>query len=141
MPVALVGIVVLVTREKDRDSSWLRVVSLGSMASVHKRLSGGGYGPAVTAGQILTGVEVRAAVGIISSSEGVACIAALPTYHFSSEGINCPLALVLAIGVALSTPVAVFIVKKIGKQVSRVDYRRIYFSARNVSDFQNRKGL
>jgi len=111
--VIVVGIVVLVTQEKSRDFSWLRLLFLGSIASFNKGLSGGGYGPIVTAGQILTGVDARAAIGITSMAEGVTCIAAVLTYVLSGKPIDWNLAFALAIGVALSTPVAAFIVKKL----------------------------
>ena len=104
--VAIVGIVVLITGERTRDFSWLRLLFLGSIASFNKGLSGGGYGPIVTAGQILTGVEARAAIGITSLAEGVTCVAAVLTYAFSGKPIDWRLAVALAIGVALSTPVA-----------------------------------
>ena len=109
--VAVVGIMVLVTREKARDFSWLRLLFLGSIASFNKGLSGGGYGPIVTGGQILTGVDARAAIGITSLAEGVTCVAALLTYLLSGKSIDVFMALALAVGVALSTPLAAFIVK------------------------------
>jgi len=111
--VTIVGIVVLAKREKPTDFSWLRLLFLGSIASFNKGLSGGGYGPVVTAGQILTGVDARAAIGITSLAEGVTCIAAVLTYILYGRAIDWSLALALAIGVALSTPVAAFIVHKL----------------------------
>lgn len=111
--VAVVGIVVLVTHEKDRDFSWLRLLFLGSIASFNKGLSGGGYGPIVTGGQILTGVDARAAIGITSLAEGVTCIAALLTYLLYGKPIDWLLGIALAIGVAFSTPLAALIVRKL----------------------------
>jgi len=111
--VVIVGVVVLATGEKARDFSWLRLLFLGSIASFNKGLSGGGYGPVVTGGQILTGVDARAAIGITSLAEGVTCIAAVLTYLFSGKTIDWSLAFALAIGVALSTPVAAAVVRKL----------------------------
>jgi uncharacterized membrane protein YfcA len=111
--VVIVGVVVLASRGKERDFSWLRLLFLGSIASFNKGLSGGGYGPVVTGGQILTGVDARAAIGITSLAEGVACIAAVLTYFLAGKQVDWLLALMLAIGVGLSTPVAALIVKKI----------------------------
>ena len=111
--VVIVGVVVLVTRDRQRDFSWLRLLFLGSIASFNKGLSGGGYGPVVTGGQILTGVDVRAAIGITSLAEGVTCIAAVLTYLLAGKHVDWFLALMLAIGVGLSTPVAALIVKRI----------------------------
>jgi len=114
--VLIVGVVVLVTRDKQRDFSWLRLLFLGSIASFNKGLSGGGYGPVVTGGQLLTGVDVRAAIGITSLAEGVTCIAAFLTYILAGKQIDWMLALMLAIGVGLSTPVAALIVKKMDRK-------------------------
>jgi len=110
--VVIAGVVVLVTRKETRDFSWLRLLFLGSIASFNKGLSGGGYGPIVTAGQVLTGVDARAAIGITSLAEGVTCIAAVLTYAFSGTPIDWELSAALAVGVALSTPVAGFVVSK-----------------------------
>ena len=111
--VLIVGIIVLITRERERSFSWLRLLFLGSIASFNKGLSGGGYGPVVTAGQLLTGVDVRAAIGITAMAEGVTCIAAVLTYILAGKPIDWMLTLMLSIGVALSTPVAAFIVHKL----------------------------
>ncbi|HUV95497.1 MAG TPA: sulfite exporter TauE/SafE family protein [Anaerolineae bacterium] len=118
--VLIIGVVVLITREKQRDFSWLRLLFLGSIASFNKGLSGGGYGPVVTAGQILTGVDVRAAIGITMLAEGVACISSLIAYVWAGKQIDWLLALTLAIGVALSTPVAALIVKKMQTKYLKV---------------------
>ena len=118
--VFVVGIIVLASREKEREYSPLRLLFLGSIASFNKGLSGGGYGPVVTAGQILTGVDVRAAIGITCLSEGVACVSALIAYVWAGKRIDWLLALVLAIGVALSTPVAALIVKKMETKYLKV---------------------
>jgi len=111
--VLIVGVIVLMTRDKKQDFSWFRLLFLGSIASFNKGMSGGGYGPIVTAGQLLTGMDVRAAVGITSFAEGVACIAAFLTYLIAGKQVDLMMALMLAIGVALSTPLSALIVKKI----------------------------
>jgi len=62
---------------------------------------------------VLTGVNVRAAIGITALAEGVTCIAAMLTYVLAGKQVDLMLALPLSIGVALSTPVAAVIVKKL----------------------------
>jgi len=118
--VLIIGVVVLVSRERKQDFSWLRLLFLGSIASFNKGLSGGGYGPVVTSGQILTGVDVRAAIGITSLAEGVACISGLTAYIWAGKQIDWLLAAMLAIGVALSTPVAALIVSKMETKYLKV---------------------
>ncbi|NLF02400.1 MAG: sulfite exporter TauE/SafE family protein [Anaerolineales bacterium] len=110
--VAVVGVVVLISHQKDRDFSWLRLLFLGSIASFNKGLSGGGYGPIVTAGQLLTGIGARAAIGITSLAEAATCVAAFATHLFAGSVIDWNLTGAMAIGMALSTPIAALIVKK-----------------------------
>ena len=110
--VAIVGVAVLITRGRAPDFSWLRLLFLGSIAAFNKGLSGGGYGPIVTAGQMLTGVSARSAIAITSVAEGVTCIAATATYLVAGRTVDLRLAIPLAVGVALSTPVAAYIVSK-----------------------------
>jgi hypothetical protein len=106
-----VGVIVIWTRERQADFSWLRLLFLGSIASFNKGMSGGGYGPIVTAGQVLTGVNPRAAIGITQMAEGVTCVAAVITYWATSTPFNWQLSIALSIGVTFSAPLAAYIVR------------------------------
>jgi len=59
---AVLGLVVLVTRNRRYDFSWARMIFIGLLAAFNKGLSGGGYGPIVTAGQVMSGVGEKSAV-------------------------------------------------------------------------------
>lgn len=109
----IAGVIVLVTRNKKYGFSWIRLLSLGSLAAFNKGISGGGYGPLVTSGQILSGIEAKSAIGIISLAEGVSCIVALLMYGLIGKSIDWLFAVPLSIGVAISTPMAAFVVNKI----------------------------
>ncbi len=85
----------------------------GLFRRLNKGISGGGYGPIVIAGQLLTGVEVKGAIGITSLAEGITCIAAAFTYFLVSQNIDWLLLILLSIGIAFSTPVAAFIVRRV----------------------------
>lgn len=111
--VAVLGLVVLITYHKNYGFSWLRLSALGLLAAFNKGMSGGGYGPIVTSCQILVGVDARSAIGITSLAEGIVSVVSVLMYMFIGEGIDWRLAFPLTIGVALSTPVAAFIVSKV----------------------------
>ena len=111
--VAAVGIVVLAARNKNFGFSWPRLAGLGSLAAFNKGISGGGYGPIVISGQILTGVETKSAIGITSLAEGFTCIVAVLMYFLVGRNIDWLLPILLSIGVAFATPVAAFLVSKI----------------------------
>ncbi len=60
--------------------SWKRLIAIGLISSFNKGISGGGYGPLVTGGQVLSGREARSAVGSTSFAEGLVCLVGLLTY-------------------------------------------------------------
>ncbi len=77
--VAAIGFLLLAVKNTDCCFSWRRLIFIGSVAAFNKGISGGGYGPVVAAGQILTGVEPKSAIGVTALSEGVTCIIAVLT--------------------------------------------------------------
>ena len=106
------GIVILVCFNKDFKFSWGKIGFLGLIASFNKGMSGGGYGPVVTGGQILSGVESRSAVGITSLAEGLTCFVGVIVYILISRDlISWKLAPWLIIGAIASVPLSVKSVK------------------------------
>lgn len=74
------GILILVMFNRTLSFSLWKIGGLGLLASFNKGLSGGGYGPVITAGQILSGVEGKNAIGITALAEGITCIAGVIAY-------------------------------------------------------------
>ncbi len=111
--VLAMGIAILVTMNRTFAFSWKKLIGLGLLASVNKGLSGGGYGPLVTSGQVLSGVDGKGAIGITSLAEGLVCIVGVVAYVLTGNGaIDWGLAPSLIIGAVLSVPLAAFTVKK-----------------------------
>ena len=90
------------------------------MASFNKGASGGGYGPVVTAGQLLSGVDGKNAIGITSLAEGLTSAVGVAIYFFVASNVDWALAPYLAIGALLSVPLSAFTVKKIKTKRLRV---------------------
>ncbi|MCK4514006.1 MAG: sulfite exporter TauE/SafE family protein [Spirochaetaceae bacterium] len=111
-----VGIVVLVVRNRQTSFSWKRVVGLGLIASFNKGISGGGYGPVVTAGQITAGVDGKSAVAVTSVAEAVSCLAAVVVYLIAGAYGALPLAGYLVVGGVVSVPFSALTVKAINVQ-------------------------
>ncbi|MBD3313268.1 TSUP family transporter [Candidatus Woesearchaeota archaeon] len=116
-----IGAVIIITgiavflKNKTRSVSWRRLVALGSIASFNKGMTGGGFGPVLAGGQIISGVKSRSAVAITAFVESIVSLAGviifLITIGFTStEGW---LIAALLIGGLISTPAAVYIVKHI----------------------------
>ena len=114
------GILILLTLNKDYRFSWKKIIGLGSIAAFNKGMSGGGYGPVVTGGQILSGVTGKNAVGITSLAEGLTCIVGVLVFIVSPENLDWGLAPSLIIGALLSVPFCTFIVKRLPTKTLKI---------------------
>jgi hypothetical protein len=113
--VLMMGIVILVCLNRQFKFSWKKITFLGIIASFNKGMSGGGYGPVVTSGQILAGIEGKSAVGITSLSEGLTCVVGVITYILVSKNfVDWKLAPWIIAGSVLSVPLSAKSVKIIG---------------------------
>ena len=106
------GILILITNKKVYKFSWKKIVGLSVVASFNKGMSGGGYGPVVTSGQLLSGVNGKNAIGITSFAEGLTCLVGLIMYLSMNQTIDWTLAPFLVFGGMLSVPLAGITVKK-----------------------------
>ncbi len=107
------GIGILLTIGKTFAFSWKKVIGLGLVAAFNKGLSGGGYGPLATGGQILAGVDGKGAIGITSLAEGLVCIVGVLAYTLTGNGaVDWELAPSLILGAVLSVPLAALTVRK-----------------------------
>jgi len=112
--VLAVGVYLLVTLGKTFSFSWPKVVGLGVLAAFNKGISGGGYGPLVCGGQVVSGVEEKSAIAITSLAEGLVCLVGVGMYLISGNGgIDWGLAPSLVLGAVLSTPLAALTVKRV----------------------------
>jgi len=111
--VLAMGLGILLTINKTFPFSWKKLIGLGLVAAFNKGLSGGGYGPLVTGGQIVAGVDGKGAIGITSLAEGLVCIVGVLAYTLTGNGaVDWGLAPSLVLGAVLSVPLAAFTVKK-----------------------------
>ncbi len=108
----ILGLVVLVTRNRKYGFSWPKMIVLGLLAAFNKGLSGGGYGPIVTAGQIMSGVGEKSAVSITSLSEVLVSLTAVVAYILTRGSVDLVLTFCLVISVSFSAPVAAFLIKR-----------------------------
>ena len=76
--VLVMGMVILSNRKF--NFSWRKMIGIGVLSSFNKGISGGGFGPVVTAGQIMAGQKFKAAIGATTLAEAPICIASFFTY-------------------------------------------------------------
>lgn len=107
------GILILVRRTYSDGFSWRRLVAIGFLSSFNKGLTGGGYGPLITTGQIFAGLNPKAAVGITSLAEGLVSFIGVVTYALLAQGLNWTLAIPVLLGALASAPLAALTVQRL----------------------------
>lgn len=115
-----IGAVVLLTFGRTFIFTIKKIVGLGLFAAFNKGISGGGYGPIATGGQILSGVRTKSAIGIASVAEGLTSVAGVVLFFFFVPGAQWGLVPWLLLGGVLSVPAAAFTVKKVHARYLRV---------------------
>lgn len=115
------GIIIFITLNKKPKFRWSNIITLGTIASINKGMSGGGYGPLVMGGQMLSGIRVKNAIGITSFSESVTCLVGVIMYYLiSNNRVDWTLAPFLLIGAILSVPFATLTVKKLPEKKIKI---------------------
>jgi uncharacterized membrane protein YfcA len=95
--------------------TWVRITLMGLVGAANKGLTGGGYGPIITSGGILSGINEKAAVAIQSLSESFVSLIGFLYYYLYSEGILWSLTRNTALGVLIASPLAATILKNINE--------------------------
>jgi uncharacterized membrane protein YfcA len=111
--VLCLGLLLLKQKEREMPFSWRRIGGLGFLAAFNKGMSGGGYGPVVTSGQVLSGIRGRNAVGIASLAEGITSIVGVVVFLSSGTPIPWQLAPSLLLGAIASVPISAYVVSRI----------------------------
>jgi uncharacterized protein len=112
--VVSMGIIILWKKKENPVFSWPKIIGLGTLASFNKGMSGGGYGPLVTGGQMLAGVKTKNAIAITSLAEALTCLAGVILYFTVDRGsIEWKLTPYLVAGSICAVPLAAVIVKKL----------------------------
>lgn len=110
--VILMGIIIIIKHKTKNKISWRKIIGLGTLASFNKGISGGGYGPLIVSGQILSGVDSKKSIGITALAEGVTCFIGVIAYFIIGANVDWRLAPCLVSGSLISVPLSVYTVKK-----------------------------
>ena len=117
--VLAIGVFTIVMSRRTCRFSWRRIAALGLVASFNKGLSGGGYGPLVTGGQMLSGVNSKHAIAITSLAEGLICLVGFSLYYLIGGGVQMLLVPYLLIGALLSVPLSAVSLKRLNAEKLR----------------------
>jgi hypothetical protein len=123
-----IGLFIMVGKKILGEYSRRKIMGLGAIAAFNKGISGGGYGPLVTGGQVILGVPEKEAVGITSLAEGIVCITGLILYAVTNGLPDWGIALPLAIGGIMSVPISAWTVKVLPASLLRryIGYATIF---------------
>lgn len=117
--VLAMGVITLATLRRRIRYRPINVVIVGLVAAFNKGLSGGGYGPLVTAGQVISGMPAKHAVAITSIAEAFTCLVGLAAFLLLSGELDWSLATPLALGALLSVPIATLTVQRLPESIIR----------------------
>ncbi len=108
--VLTMGIILLL---KSRFSfSWKRIMLIGIISSFNKGLSGGGFGPIVTSGQMISGRKGKSSIGSTTLAEVPICLTGFLAYLATKAISDWHLALFLVLGASTAAPFGAFLTSK-----------------------------
>jgi hypothetical protein len=114
------GVVILATLNRPFRYRPAGIVAIGAVAAFNKGLSGGGYGPLVTAGQVVSGLPSKPAIAITSVAESFTCVVGLAAYLALGRQIHWGLTIPLVAGALLSVPIATLTVRRLPEKGLRL---------------------
>jgi len=117
--ILVAGLYILVMMKRTFYFSPARIVVLAVVASFNKAVSGGGYGPLMTSGQIMSGIRGRAAVAITSLAEGFTCLAGSLLFLTLGKRLDPALLVPVVTGALLSVPVSAQVVKRFSESAMK----------------------
>lgn len=94
------------------EFSYKKIVAIGILSAFNKGISGGGFGPVVTAGQLISGREGKRSIGATALSEAPICITGFLTYIMKNGLATWNLVLVLTAGAIVGAIIGPHITRK-----------------------------
>ena len=107
-----IGLMVLFWRSRNSALSWRSIVAIGVLGAFNKGVTGGGYVPLVTGGQIISGREARSSVGSTTVSIAILCAVGFLAYLLIEGNIYWRLAIAATVGSIIAAPFAALTARK-----------------------------
>lgn len=103
--------VILLSSPKFRFS-WKKMVAVGVLSAFNKGLSGGGFGPVVTSGQVIAGRDGKSSIGATTFAEAPICFAGFLTFVITKGISDWNLVVLLSMGALLGAPLGALLTSK-----------------------------
>ncbi len=92
--------------------SWKKIALIGLISAFNKGIPGGGFGPVVTGGQLLSGQDYKNSIGCTTLAEVPICLVAFLIYLLTKSIINWNILLPLTLGSICATPFGAYTTKR-----------------------------
>ncbi|MBD3318485.1 TSUP family transporter [Candidatus Woesearchaeota archaeon] len=117
--IIVLGILVILNHSSGKFS-YKKIIALASLAAFNKGVTGGGYGPVLANGQILSDVKPKAAVSMTALAESAVSIVGVGVFVLTlGSVIHWTVLSYLLIGGLIATPLATYAVKIISQKLLR----------------------
>jgi uncharacterized membrane protein YfcA len=117
--VLAIGLAILLRRTRKSAVSWRGLTALGIVSAFNKGVSGGGYVPLVTGGQIIAGRETRSSVGSTTVAVAIVCAVGFLTYLLVEGDVYWRLVAATGIGSIIAAPFAALTVRRVNAEKLR----------------------
>ena len=106
------GAFVLRSKGVSFEFTWFRIIAISVLGAFNKGLSGSGFGPIVTTGSLLSGIDEKASVSIQALSELPVSLVGFLTFLYVGAPFEWGVTTALASGVVVAAPFAAWLVKR-----------------------------
>ena len=113
------GIFVLRSKGISFEFSWIKIMAISVLGAFNKGLSGSGFGPIVTTGSLLSGIDEKASVSIQALSELPVSLVGFLTFLYAGTSIEWSVTLALSLGVVVAAPIAAWLVQRMDPEKLR----------------------
>jgi uncharacterized membrane protein YfcA len=114
--VMIAGLLTFMNGNREISYSSKKLTGIGVVAAFNKGLSGGGYGPIVIAGQMLSGIKPRAAVAITALVEGIICAVGVVMYILLAVPSDMILLIGITAGAIAAAPLSALTTAKLKQE-------------------------
>jgi hypothetical protein len=116
-----IGLAIIWRRShKSGKFSWKGLTAVGILGAFNKGVSGGGYVPLVTGGQIISGREARSSVGNTTVAVAVVCVVGFVLYLVIGNSVDWVMAGAASVGSLVAAPLAALTVKRANTEKLRL---------------------
>ena len=110
--ILVVAMGVILLFGSDFKFSWKKMLAVGILSAFNKGISGGGFGPVVTSGQLIAGRDSRSSIGATTFAEAPICIAGFLTFLITKGISDWNLVILLSTGALIGAPFGALLTSK-----------------------------